>query len=82
MAKIIAIHGGGDWSDASASYIVPPDWMNITDEKRAWGEWYKREYLPSLRSGEKPRFTTLQEWCISRGAREPNPDELEVLDDE
>ncbi|MGV8955722.1 MAG: hypothetical protein ACOH2M_31805 [Cypionkella sp.] len=79
MAKIAAIHGGGDWADASAEYLILPDGMSISVEQRKRNKWYQDEYCPALGRGEKPQFFTLHQWCLARGAREPTESELEIF---
>lgn len=81
MTKIWAIHSGGDWADASAEYLVLPDGLSIEAEHKAWNEWYRNEYCPRLRAGERPEFRTLYGQLIAKGAREPRQDELEIYDD-
>ena len=77
MTKITAIHGGGDWNDASAEYIILPPGMDIEKEKAARRVWYNTLYITK----RDKNFVTLYEWCLQRGARVPNDDELEVYED-
>lgn len=79
MAKITALHGGGDWADASAEYLVLPVGMSIEDEYRAREDWYYSVYVPELRAGKKPKFFSFFDWLKDRGAREPNSVELEIF---
>jgi hypothetical protein len=81
MAKITAIHGGGDWYDASAEYLVLPDGMDIKAEASAWRVWYDTEYCPALRANKRPEYVTLYEWLKRKGARDPGDDELQGFDD-
>ena len=81
MTKIWAIHGGGDWADASAEYLILPPGLDIDAEDKAWHEWYHKEYCPQLRADMKPKFRTLVEWLKDKGAREPSTDELEIHSD-
>jgi len=80
--KITAIHGGGDWNDASAEYLVVPEGIDVEDENRKRAKWYRNEYLLSLRNGEKPQFIDLVAWLEKLGAREPTGNELEIVDDD
>lgn len=41
---LLAIHGGGDWADASAHYIMLPTDVDIKDVKKAWRVWYRGTY--------------------------------------
>jgi len=79
MTKIIAIHGGGDWYDASADYVVLKGGMQIPHEKKLYDEWYNEEYCPAFRLGENPTFYTFPEWLIERGARRTTNKELEIV---
>lgn len=75
---ITAIHGGGDWHDASADYLVLPSEVNYAAEERNWREWYRATYCPALRRGEHPVYLTLIEWLKQLGAREPTDEELTI----
>ena len=81
MAKITAIHGGGDWADASAEYLVLPDGMDIETEHAAYRVWYRTEYFPAVDAGKNPKFVTLYEWLKQKGARDPDDDEFQVFFD-
>lgn len=81
MPKITAIHGGGDWYDASADYLVLPEGMDIEAEAIKRKAWYEEVYLKSLRDEESGvRYLTLYDWLKQNGARDPLPDELSVFD--
>ena len=79
--KITAIHGGGDWHDASAEYLILPEGMDYDAEAEAWRKWYRDEYCPSLRAGKPIKFIGTAEWLKKRGAIEPPAEMLEVVDD-
>ena len=81
MAKVTALHGGGDWADASAEYLILPVGMDINAEYRAREDWYYSVYVPESQAGKKPRYVSLFDWLKERGAREPSSDELEVFSD-
>ncbi len=78
MSKIYAIHGGGDWADASAEYVVLPAGMDIEVERTAYREWFENVFRKNGRIG----YMSLTEWLLSRGARAPQDTELEVIGDE
>ena len=81
MAKITAIHSGGDWADASAEYFVLPEGMDIEKEQQAWHDWYRNIYCISRECGQnKEKFITLSEMLIEHGARLTTDDELEIVD--
>mgnify|MGYP006340211023 CR=1 FL=1 len=75
MTKIYAIHSGGDWTDASAEYVVLPPVMDIKAEHVAYREWYENVFQKNRRIG----YLAFNEWLLSRGAREPEESELEVI---
>ena len=91
MPTITAIHGGGDWADASANYLILPEGMDIEVESEAWRKWYDEEYCPALRAANVardlgsdvvyPEFAGLFDWCIARGARTPTDDELHIFEE-
>jgi hypothetical protein len=66
MPKIIAIHSGGDWYDASADYLVLPEGVNLDEERHLWQR--------------NCRGMTFTEWLMKLGARNVTDDELEVVD--
>ena len=74
MMKITAIHGGGDWHDASAEYLIVPENINIEQEKNKWEEWYRTEYC-----NHNIEFINFKQWLINLGARETTDDELEII---
>lgn len=80
--KITAIHGGGDWYDASADYLILPDGMDFATEKAACEKWYREEYCPALRRGEKPEYVSMVDWLRKRGAVSPTDDQLQVVSDD
>lgn len=81
MSKILALHSGGDWADASAEYLVLPDGLSIEAEAKAYQRWYRDEYCVQLRAGDRPKYRSLFVWLLEKGAREPRDDELEIYDD-
>jgi hypothetical protein len=79
MAKITAIHGGGDWYDASAEYLILPDGMDFEEELKLRNVWYNEEYVIGYRLGHKPYYTDIVEWLKNKGAVEPSEDQLDVV---
>jgi len=71
--KLIAIHGGGDWADASAEYLMLPEGMDANQE-----HWKYKQAMQGKVGGEYKSFC---DWLKERGAREPTNDELEIIDD-
>jgi hypothetical protein len=79
--KITAIHGGGDWYDASADYLVIPPDMDLDAQKAAWRVWYSTHYRPALRGGPRVEYIPFVQWVIANGGREATEDEIEVYED-
>ena len=77
--KITAFHGGGDWSDASADYLVLPDGMDVDAEMATRNKWLREEYRPAMRRGENPEYISILDWLLRRGAVKPTEDQLEVV---
>ena len=78
MSKVTAIHSGGDWTDASALYVVVPRKMDIKKEHRAYQEWIRgwNQMKP------RPRFCHFAEWLVEyRKARIPTEKELDIFDE-
>lgn len=82
MPKITAIHGGSDWADASATYLVLPPGMDAAAEQLKWTDWYKDEYCAAFRRGERIQYIGLHDWLLRNGAREATDQELEVVWDD
>lgn len=81
MTKIWAIHSGGDWADAGASYLILPEGMDIAAQKAEWQKWYRDVYCSKLNSTNKVKYQSFYGWLIERGATEPPTDQLEVFED-
>lgn len=81
MTKITALHGGGDWADASAQYLVLPDGLDIEAEAAKRNTWYRNEYCPALRSGKSIEYLSLYDWLKRAGARDPLPEELTIYEE-
>lgn len=71
--KILALHGGGDWADASAEYLVVP---SAFDTNKAM-----KEFMQERKDGTAPRHKiTFIEWLIEKhGAYFPHDNELEIV---
>lgn len=80
MSKITAIHGGGDWADASADYLIVPESVNIENEKILWRDWYHKVYCPSINTPNKLSYIGFVDWLKKLGAREPAKSELEIVE--
>jgi len=74
--KITAIHGGGDWYDASVDYLVLPEGLDIQAEHLKWRNWIATEYYlnqPSL------KYKSFPDWLIEQGARHTTQEELVIF---
>ena len=91
---IIAIHGGGDWYDASAQYVVMLNGAKVEEEKLAYENWYKNIYVErytrlrgnlgelNFKDTNCPPYRDLVKFMKDRGtARETTPEELIICDD-
>lgn len=79
--KLYALHGGGDWADASAEYIVIPDCIDLSAQRSLYRDWYNNEYCRTLRSGGKAEYMTFKDWLILAGATEATENEIVIIDD-
>lgn len=87
MSKITAIHGGGDWHDASVDYLVISEGINLKEEYRQYQKWYKEVYCSNgnsqlPRKSQRISYMTFGEWLRKNcNARDVNEDELEIFED-
>jgi hypothetical protein len=82
VTKVWALHGGGDWADASANYLVLPDGVDIAAEKQKWDEWYRKVYCGKRNTDNAIKYKTFYTWLVDLGTREPTVEELEIFSDE
>jgi len=80
--KITAIHGGGDWYDASADYLILPDGMDFEKERAAYEQWHRDVFRGAYERGEHVAYLSLFDWLTQRGAVEPTEDQLEIVGDD
>ena len=79
--KLVAIMGGGDWTDASVFHLVIPVGVNLEEEKAKRGKWYREEYCPALRANQRPIYSTFSEWLIKNcGAKKATAEIEEFWD--
>lgn len=76
----VAIEGGGDWADASVTYLLVPDGVDVEAEKALYHDWLRREYHPARKRGQSIRWLNFDTWLIERCGAKPN-DEIEVYND-
>lgn len=83
MSKITAIHGGGDWYDASVDYLVVPEGTDLDEENEKYQKWYREVYCSEARSRlPSIQYMTFGQWLRENcNARDTNEDELEIFDD-
>lgn len=84
MPKIYALLSGSDWTDASVKHLVLPEGMDINAAKELYAQWYREVYVASNRSLPNStagvKFMDFEDFLISKGARPPNDDELELFE--
>lgn len=80
--KITAIRSGGCY-DCSCDHLIMPEGLDYDAERRAWQDWYRVEYVPSLRAGRSNsvKYISLIDWLKLKGAREPTAEEFEEIYD-
>jgi len=76
--KIWALQSGGSDGDVIVGHVILPDGLNIRAELIEYRAWYRDVYCAK---GARVQYQTFQRWLTDRGAREPTPDELEVLEE-
>ncbi len=72
--RITAIHGGGDWADASADYLVLPEWLDVDVEHDKYREWFRAVY-----NHPEVKYQSFTDWLRRAGAREPLEEELTIF---
>ena len=65
--KVIAIMGGGDWTDASVEHLVIPGNMDID---QAYNDYNVDIHRPGA------RWVSFAEWLMQHGARDTADDEV------
>ena len=78
---LIALIGGGDWSDASVCHLVVTDDMDIVSEKKLYRDWYAKIYLPELKMNGQPHFMSFERWLLDRGAKNATENDILIVDD-
>lgn len=82
--KILAVHGGGDWADASAEYLVIPQGRDLAQDQQSYRRWYEDVFLGKTSRKitlEKPAFKSLVEYLKELGYREPTEKQLQIIAD-
>lgn len=78
--KLVALMGGGDWTDASVDHLAVPDDLDLETAKKAHSAYYVNTYWPALMEEKKPKpeSFSLAEWlCKHHGARKTTEKEIE-----
>lgn len=73
MSRLVALTSGGDWTDASCSYLLVPEGIDLEKEKELYDEWYSYTYL-NRTSIYVPAYKSFKDWLIEKGAREVGED--------
>jgi hypothetical protein len=83
--KLVAVHSGGDWYDASADYVVVPVDLDVQKQYEAYRDWYQNVYRKSLVSREPdgPRtnvkYQSFDEW-LAKAGRVAEDEDIEVFE--
>lgn len=80
--RLVAVHSGGDWSDASAYYLKVPADMDISAQKARYDEWYRNGYCRTLNTPFKVSFMGFEAWPRQHGAVEAADEGIEVFSDD
>lgn len=79
-SRLVAVEGGGDWCDASVSYLVVPVGVKMDDIAAAWRSWYDGTYIPQRRAGQHPKFLEFTEFAIEfHGVKYATIGDIEVF---
>lgn len=83
--RLVAIHGGWDWADASVDYLSIPAGLDLAEAKADWHKWYRLycEDLKAQKNGlPRPRYISFPNFLVECYGATTDPDELEVFWDE
>ena len=79
-SELVAIHGGRDWYDASASYYRIPLTVDIEEVQKAWNEWCQRKYMGLYFSPNCPEYMNLEEFLVKYyGAVEATDKDIQIV---
>jgi len=88
MTKLVAILGGGDWTDASVEHVVINDDVDLDEQKLLYDNWYKTVYRVQMSEWadgkvKKPEWFSFSEYLVKNEfARKANEnDVVEFFDD-
>ncbi len=70
--KTVAIMGGGDWYDASVSFLDIPKGIDLKSEQQKYSEWYTKIYCPDLHAGGRPKYFAFTDWLIKYCGAKPS----------
>lgn len=76
--RTVALLGGGDWADASVDLLDIPDGIDIEKIKAEWFVWYRTDYLPNYKAGNKPQFKTVIDMLLALGAKHSDIEKVEI----
>ena len=77
MTRLVAIHGGGDWYDASADYVVL---LVEADTDELWKEY--RQWYWNRGKTHQEKYLNFPEWLVEKGhARKADESDIEIFSD-
>lgn len=74
-SKLIAVLGGGDWTDASVEHLVLPHSMEVERAVVDYKAWNLRRPLDGV------PYLSFAEWLLASGAREATEYEIEQVEE-
>lgn len=80
---ILAIESGGDWNDASVTYLTLKDGYVVEALYLEYKEWWAKAKKEKRESGEWPygpkEYTTFANWLVEKGYAREETEGLEVF---
>lgn len=80
--KLVALLSGGDWTDASVTFLKVPSTMCLAEEKAKYDLWYQEQYCKTLRTRFCATFMSFTDWLRKAGAVDTDDSDLEILDED
>lgn len=71
--RLVALFGGGDWTDASVAHLIVPKNIGLEKEHKKHCEWYTAEYCGT----KNIKYISFEEWLINLGAKKAGEDNIE-----
>lgn len=81
-SKLVAVLSGGDWADASVTFVKVPVAMDIAAQKEKYDAWYNNEYKKTLGTPFQVSFMGFEAWLRNHGAVSVPDSEIEIFEDD